>query len=159
MLLLLPLLLLLMLLWVLRVLLLFLLLLNVLLPVCGHSLPVPARAKPHTWSATNPLARALASLRMHAPIRLCMDLIQCLCLLCSHPKPPPPHPTSVHMPVLALSIWAGDRRGVDEARVDLGMARGNAKLGVYMNVITFDIGSLLQWKNNRIAFDGYLRGK
>jgi hypothetical protein len=80
-------------------------------------------------------------------------------LLTVHPPPTPPPSTSVHMPVLAVSMWAGDRRGVDEARVDLGMARGNAKLGVYMNVITFDIGSLLQWKNNRIAFDGYLRGK
>lgn len=75
--LLLSLLLLLMLLWVLRVLLLFLLPLNVLLPVCGHSVPAPACAKPHTWSAISPLARALASLRMHAPIRLCTVLVLC----------------------------------------------------------------------------------
>ena len=48
--------------------------------------------------------------------------------------------------VVAAVIWmaTGDRRAVDQARVNLGMARGNAKMGQYMNVISYDIASLLQ---------------
>ena len=53
----------------------------------------------------------------------------------------------------------GTRKAVDQARVNLGMARGNARMGQYMNVINYDMSSLLQWKNNRIAFDHALLSK
>jgi tetratricopeptide (TPR) repeat protein len=47
----------------------------------------------------------------------------------------------------------GTRRLVDNARVNLGMSRGNAQIGTYMNVISYDISSLLLWKNRRLEFD------
>jgi tetratricopeptide (TPR) repeat protein len=47
----------------------------------------------------------------------------------------------------------GTRRLVDNARVNLGMSRGNAQIGTYMNVISYDLSSLLLWKNRRLEFD------
>ena len=38
---------------------------------------------------------------------------------------------------------------VDKARVHLGMAKGNQRLGKYMNIIYTDLKSLLYWKNSR----------
>ncbi len=38
---------------------------------------------------------------------------------------------------------------VDKARVNLGMAKGNQRLGRYMNVVLSDLKSLLYWKNSR----------
>ncbi len=38
---------------------------------------------------------------------------------------------------------------VDRARVNLGMAKGNQRLGRYMNVVYSDLKSLLYWKNSR----------
>eukprot|EP00753_Platysulcus_tardus_P016453 PLAT5721.3.p1 GENE.PLAT5721.3~~PLAT5721.3.p1 ORF type:complete len:462 (+),score=182.55 PLAT5721.3:94-1479(+) len=49
-----------------------------------------------------------------------------------------------------VSAGGGDSRLVDRARVSLGMARGNAQLGAYLNVINYDLSSLLSWKNRRI---------
>jgi len=40
-------------------------------------------------------------------------------------------------------------RDVDRAKVHLGMARGNATMGTYVNVIVTDVGALLKWKNKR----------
>jgi tetratricopeptide (TPR) repeat protein len=47
----------------------------------------------------------------------------------------------------------GTRRLVDNARVNLGMSRGNAQIGTYMNVISYDLSGLLLWKNRRLEFD------
>lgn len=80
-----------------------------------------------------------------------------------------------------LTSRDGTRKAVDQARVNLGMARGNARMGQYMNVINYDMSSLLQvscprvsllcaalvsrrwlvaqWKNNRISFDNPLLSK
>ena len=33
------------------------------------------------------------------------------------------------------------------------MSRGNAQIGTYMNVISYDLSSLLLWKNRRLEFD------
>lgn len=38
---------------------------------------------------------------------------------------------------------------VDKARMHLGMAKGNMRLGKYMHVIYSDLASLLYWKNSR----------
>ena len=51
-----------------------------------------------------------------------------------------------------VSSGNGNRRIVDNARVNLGMARGNAQIGSYMNVISYDLSSLLLWKNRRLDF-------
>ena len=45
------------------------------------------------------------------------------------------------------------RKIVDAARVNLGMARGNAQQNSYMNVINYDLSALLLWKNRRLNFD------
>ena len=47
----------------------------------------------------------------------------------------------------------GTRKLVDNARVNLGMSRGNAQIGTYMNVISYDLSGLLLWKNRRLEFD------
>lgn len=48
---------------------------------------------------------------------------------------------------------AGDsedsRKATERARMLLGMARGNAKMGAYVNVVNSDMSSLLQWKVRR----------
>ena len=56
---------------------------------------------------------------------------------------------------IARSIVAqgrGDRSVVDNARVNVGMARGNLQMGSYMNVINFNLTALLRWKNRRVNF-------
>merc|ERR1712070_643143 len=47
----------------------------------------------------------------------------------------------------------GDRSLVDTARVNLGMARGNAQMQTYMNIINHDLTTLLRWKNRRVKFE------
>ena len=47
----------------------------------------------------------------------------------------------------------GNRSLVDNARVNLGMSRGNASIPGFMQVISYDISSLLLWKNRRLDFD------
>jgi tetratricopeptide (TPR) repeat protein len=47
----------------------------------------------------------------------------------------------------------GDRTLVDTARVNLGMARGNAQMQMYMNIINHDLTTLLRWKNRRVKFE------
>mgnify|MGYP003706091103 CR=1 FL=1 len=44
------------------------------------------------------------------------------------------------------------RKLVDSARVNLGMARGNAQQNTYMNVINYDLSALLLWKTRRLNF-------
>ena len=51
---------------------------------------------------------------------------------------------------LARSL--NDRKMVDCARVNLGIARGSAMIGKYMDVVNSDLGTLLQWKNVRVPF-------
>ena len=56
-----------------------------------------------------------------------------------------------------ISSGEGTRKMVDSARVNLGMARGNSRMGSYLNVINFDVKALLLWKNRRVlptAADG-----
>jgi tetratricopeptide (TPR) repeat protein len=48
----------------------------------------------------------------------------------------------------------GNRSLVDTARVNLGMARGNEKIQAYMNIINYDLTTLLRWKNRRVKFEG-----
>eukprot|EP00750_Incisomonas_marina_P001330 INCI11115.1.p1 GENE.INCI11115.1~~INCI11115.1.p1 ORF type:complete len:451 (-),score=78.34 INCI11115.1:41-1393(-) len=38
---------------------------------------------------------------------------------------------------------------VDKARINLGMAKGNQRLGTYLHIILHDVKSLLFWKNSR----------
>lgn len=52
---------------------------------------------------------------------------------------------------LARSI--GDRRLVDSARINLGMARGNQSMPNYMGVVTSDLPKLLRWKTQRLNFN------
>lgn len=46
----------------------------------------------------------------------------------------------------------GDRKLVDAARINLGMARGNMSMGNYMGVVNDDLDSLLKWKTRRANF-------
>mmetsp|Transcript_62110 Transcript_62110/g.196420 ORF Transcript_62110/g.196420 Transcript_62110/m.196420 type:complete len:441 (-) Transcript_62110:490-1812(-) len=46
-----------------------------------------------------------------------------------------------------------DRRMLDVARVNLGVARGSAHTAKYIDVVNEDLGMLLQWKNVRTPFD------
>lgn len=39
---------------------------------------------------------------------------------------------------------------IDSARIILGMARGNGKLDLYMNVVRNDIVKLCDWKARRV---------
>ena len=56
-------------------------------------------------------------------------------------------------PEVLLLVGKGTRKLVDNARVNLGMSRGNAQIGTYMNVISYDLSGLLLWKNRRLEFD------
>lgn len=49
-----------------------------------------------------------------------------------------------------LARQLGDRELIDAARVILGMARGNGKLDLYMNVVRNDMVKLLDWKARRV---------
>ena len=46
----------------------------------------------------------------------------------------------------------GDRKLVDSARINLGMARGNMAMGNYMGVVTENLPALLKWKSRRVNF-------
>lgn len=46
----------------------------------------------------------------------------------------------------------GDRKLVDSARINLGMARGNMAMGNYMDVVTENLPALLKWKTRRANF-------
>lgn len=46
----------------------------------------------------------------------------------------------------------GDRKLVDNARIHLGMARGNMALTKYMQVVKENLPALLNWKTRRVAF-------
>ena len=46
-----------------------------------------------------------------------------------------------------------DRRLLDVARINLGIARGSARTGRYMEVVSGDINTLLQWKNVRMPIE------
>jgi tetratricopeptide (TPR) repeat protein len=48
-----------------------------------------------------------------------------------------------------LAAGNADANLVDRARVDLGIAVGNATLGRYLRALNADFGSLLLWKNSR----------
>jgi len=39
-----------------------------------------------------------------------------------------------------------------QARVNLGIARGNLVMGAYVQVVTSDLNTLLAWKNRRVPF-------
>ena len=47
----------------------------------------------------------------------------------------------------------GDRKLVDSARINLGMARGNMALNPYMDIVSGDLRALLQWKTRRSKFN------
>lgn len=46
----------------------------------------------------------------------------------------------------------GDRKLVDAARINLGMARGNMSMGNYMGVVNDNLPALLKWKTRRVNF-------
>lgn len=46
----------------------------------------------------------------------------------------------------------GDRKLIDSARINLGMARGNMSLNKYMGVVNDNLPALLNWKTRRQAF-------
>eukprot|EP01028_Stygiella_incarcerata_P013018 TRINITY_DN81058_c0_g1_i1.p1 TRINITY_DN81058_c0_g1~~TRINITY_DN81058_c0_g1_i1.p1 ORF type:complete len:432 (-),score=119.57 TRINITY_DN81058_c0_g1_i1:101-1396(-) len=48
-----------------------------------------------------------------------------------------------------LARQTGNKKLIDQARVMLGLARGNAGLMTYMKMVDSDLPSLLQWKNGR----------
>lgn len=45
-----------------------------------------------------------------------------------------------------------DRRIVDAARFNLGVARGAVRMGKYMDLVNTDLPKLIQWKNARAPF-------
>jgi tetratricopeptide (TPR) repeat protein len=53
-----------------------------------------------------------------------------------------------------VTAGLGSRKLVDQARVHLGMARGNANMDAYMFIVNEDMPSLLRWKNRRFNFAG-----
>jgi len=46
----------------------------------------------------------------------------------------------------------GDRKLIDSARINLGMARGNMSMVGYMGVVNDNLESLLKWKTRRVDF-------
>lgn len=50
---------------------------------------------------------------------------------------------------------SGKRDAVDEARVNLGMVRGNAKMGQFMSMLSYDMSSLLQVCGDEHIVFGY----
>ena len=46
----------------------------------------------------------------------------------------------------------GDRRLMDGARINLGMARGNVSMNGFMNTVINDMDGLLAWKTKRVKF-------
>jgi tetratricopeptide (TPR) repeat protein len=51
-----------------------------------------------------------------------------------------------------VAAGKGDRSLLDTARINLGVARGNAQMKAYIGVINYDISALLRWKNRRVKF-------
>lgn len=49
-----------------------------------------------------------------------------------------------------------DRRMLDVARINLGIARGYARTGAFMDLVKTDMHTLLQWKNVRMPFSSGL---
>jgi len=45
-----------------------------------------------------------------------------------------------------------DRQLLDTARINLGIARGMARMDGFMDTVSTDLSSLLQWKNIRLPF-------
>lgn len=48
-----------------------------------------------------------------------------------------------------------DRKMLDVARVNLGIARGTLRMDAYMSTVVSDLPQLIQWKNARIPFTDY----
>lgn len=46
----------------------------------------------------------------------------------------------------------GDKKMIEKAKVLIGLARGNASLGLFMNVIQTDIPALFRWREKRTPF-------
>merc|ERR1719456_916229 len=53
-----------------------------------------------------------------------------------------------------LARQIGDRKLIDSARVILGMARGNGKLDIYVDLINNNLDKLLKWKSKRLPLEG-----
>jgi len=51
-----------------------------------------------------------------------------------------------------IARGVGDRKLIDAARINLGMARGNMSIHKYMNVVKDNLPALLNWKTRRQAF-------
>lgn len=51
-----------------------------------------------------------------------------------------------------IARTVGDRKLIDSARINLGMARGNLSLENYMGVVQGNLPALLNWKTRRQAF-------
>lgn len=52
-----------------------------------------------------------------------------------------------------LARQLGDRKLIDSARVILGMARGNGKLDIYVDLVNGNLDKLLQWKSKRLPLE------
>lgn len=59
--------------------------------------------------------------------------------------------TSYFEKTFEIARSVGDRKLIDAARINLGMARGNMAMGKYMNVVKHDLPALLNWKTRRAA--------
>lgn len=64
------------------------------------------------------------------------------------------HPSAVHYfeKTFDIARSVGDRKLVDNARIHLGMARGNMSMNKYMGVVKDNLPALLNWKTKRQAF-------
>jgi tetratricopeptide (TPR) repeat protein len=51
-----------------------------------------------------------------------------------------------------IARTVGDRKLIDSARINLGMARGNMAMGKYMGIVKDNLPALLNWKTRRQAF-------
>jgi tetratricopeptide (TPR) repeat protein len=45
----------------------------------------------------------------------------------------------------------GDRKLINDSRIQLGMSKGNLQIGNYMNVVNTDLPALLRWKTRRVG--------
>jgi len=52
-----------------------------------------------------------------------------------------------------LARQLGDRRLIDSARVILGMARGNGKIDIYIDLVNNNLDKLLKWKARRLPLE------
>merc|ERR1711959_288124 len=52
-----------------------------------------------------------------------------------------------------LARQLGGRRLIDAARVILGMARGNGKLDIYVDLVNNNLDKLLKWKSKRLPLE------